>query len=279
MVTQFQHPAIGDDELGLRGRGALDICFRGEGGISRAYQSGCLRMRLARVNDGPFCHAILLNTAGGLCDGDRLDQRIAWADGASALVTTQAAEKAYRSPGEGACITTKLTVGAGARAEWLPQETILFNHARLRRSMEVHLATDASFLGCETVVMGRAAMGETVEQGLLDDRWRIWHGGRLIYADAQRLEGPIAALMARAPVADGAGATGFLLHASSQAASLLAPVRSAIEGARGLIAASHWGSMLTVRLLARDGAALHHDLSLALSALRGGRPNPRSWGC
>jgi urease accessory protein len=37
--------------------------------------------------------------------------------------------------------------------------------------------------------------------------------------------------------------------------------------------------MLVVRLLARDGALLRHDMLRALAALRGGLPLPRVWSC
>ena len=277
------HSVIGQDALNVRGCGALDIRFRplsdGHGPIDRAYQSGCLRMRLPRVKDGAFSNAVLLNTAGGLCDGDRLDQKLAWADGASALVTTQAAEKVYRATDQGARISTSIEVGDGARAEWLPQETILFDHARLCRQTDVRLSSNSNFLGCEAVVLGRTAMGERVEEGLLEDRWRIWREGRLIYADAQRLAGPIDANMARAPVGGGARAMALVIHASQAAGTLLAPARAAAESVHGLMAVSSWGPLLVVRLLAQDGAVLRHDLGVALRALRGGRPNPRIWGC
>jgi urease accessory protein len=267
----------------LRSNGRIDAAFRNREGrtaVVRAFQSGCLRVRVPRgePDDGGLC-AVVMNTAGGLAEGDRLEQSFAWGEGAVATVTTQAAEKIYRALAEGADVSTRLTVSRGANAEWLPQETILFDAARLRRDTQIVLAEDVTFLGVEAVVLGRAAMGETVRSGSLDDRLRIWRNGRLIYADALALDGDIAALMQRAGVADGARSFAVLVHASAAAAGLLAPVRAALGQARGMAAASCWNGLLAVRFLAPDGESLRHDLAVALATVRGGRPLPRVWCC
>ncbi|HEY0957998.1 MAG TPA: urease accessory protein UreD [Novosphingobium sp.] len=269
--------------LSLRSRGDLDLFFcnrEGRSRINRAYQSGCLRMRLPRTEAAAErpC-AVIINTAGGVAGGDRLDQRIAWGEGAIATVTTQAAEKVYRALAEGAEIATRLEVGAGADAEFIPQETILFDQSRLRRDTQVLLAGNVTFLGLEAVVLGRAAMGETMRRGMLRDRLRIWRGGRLIYADTLTLDGEIDALMRRAAIGDGARGMAVIVHASATAESLRDPVREALENASGLAAASCWNGLLAVRLLAPDGEILRHDIALALGALRQGLPLPRVWRC
>jgi urease accessory protein len=264
----------------LRSEGALDLSFHireNRTAIARSYQAGCLRMR--RVEDGATPCAVLINTAGGVAEGDSLDQRVAWEEGAAATVTTQAAEKIYRALSAGCDISTRLTVARGARAEWLPQETILFDAFRLRREAQIVLADDVTFLGVEALVLGRAAMGEAVTSGSLRDRMRIWRGGRLIYADTLALDGDIAALMDRAAIGGGARAMAVIVHASAEAAALRDPVREVLEGASGLAAASCWNGLLAVRLLAPDSEVLRRDVALALSVLRGGHPLPRAWRC
>ncbi|MET0180173.1 MAG: urease accessory protein UreD [Novosphingobium sp.] len=266
----------------LRSRGALDVAFRerdGRTSLGRAFQSGCLRVRLPRGDDGEPPCAVVMNTAGGVADGDRLEQRIVWGEGTAATVTTQAAEKVYRAVSRGAVVTTRLEIERGARAEWLPQELILFDSARLRRDAQILLADNVGFLGLEAVVLGRAASGETVRAGALHDRMRIWRDGKLIYADALALDGDIASLMSRAALGDGARGMAVIVHASDRAAAFLEPVREALRGARGLAAASSWNGLLAVRLLAPGGENLRHDIALALAALRGGRPLPRVWRC
>lgn len=264
----------------LRSQGVLDLSFQRDGAgtaIGRSYQQGCLRMR--RVADGERTCAVVLNTAGGVAEGDVLRQSIAWDEGAIATVTSQAAEKIYRAMSEGSSISTRLTVARGAHAEWLPQETILFDDFRLRREAQILLAEDVTFLGVEALVLGRAAMGETVRSGSLRDRLRIWRNGRLIYADTLALEGDIARLMDRSAVGNGARAMAVIVHASAGAEALRDPLREALADADGIAAASCWNGLLAVRLLAPDSEILRRDIALALSVLRHGRALPRVWRC
>lgn len=267
----------------LRSPGRIDLSFRVRDGrtvMHDSFQSGCMRVRLPRrehADDAPC--AVLINTAGGVADGDAITQRIRWGEDSVATVATQAAEKVYRAVAHGARISTALEVARGAHAEWLPQETILFDGARLDRDARIVLAEDVTFLGLEAVVLGRHAMGERVRRGHLRDRMRIWRNGRLIYADALVLDGEVQQLMQRAAIGGAAGAMAVLVHASDRAASFLEPVRDALAAARGHAAASTWNGLLAVRLLAADGETLRHDIAAALAVLREGRPLPRVWRC
>jgi urease accessory protein len=267
----------------LRSQGEIDASFRLRGeqiAVGRSYQAGCLRMRLPRTESSnePPC-AVLMNTSGGVAEGDRLDVQIEWSENTVATVTTQAAEKVYRALATGSRISNRLTIARGASAEWLPQETILFDACRLHRDAQIVLAEDVTFLGVEAVVLGRTAMGETVRSGHLRDRMRIWRNGRLIYADTLALDGEIDGLMRQAPIGDGAKAMAVIVHAAGMAKARLDPIRDVLKEARGLAAASSWNGLLAVRLLASDGEALRHDIGLALSALRDGKPLPRVWRC
>jgi urease accessory protein len=267
----------------LRSQGEIDLSFKRRGEITaaaRTRQAGCLRVRFPRPErpGEPPC-AILINTAGGVAEDDHLDFRLEWEDGTVATATTQAAEKIYRALTRPSQISTRLTVGEGASAEWLPQETILFNGARLQRETQVLLAGEASFLGLEAWVLGRRAMGETMRSGALRDRLRIWREGRLVYADVLMLDGDIDALIRRATVANGDSAMAVLVHASASAAALLDPVRAALDSVRGRAAASTWNGLLAVRFLAADGETLRHDIALALGVVRDGKPLPRVWRC
>ncbi|OCC22412.1 urease accessory protein [Croceicoccus estronivorus] len=266
----------------LRSKGAVDLSFHNRDGrlrIGRAYQSGCLRLRVPRPSGNEAPCAVLMNTAGGLAEGDRLDQRVTWDEDSFATVTTQAAEKVYRAVAQGSTIATHLEVARGARAEWLPQETILFDGCQLQREAQIVLAENVTFLGVEALVLGRQAMGETVRRGSLRDRMRIWRSGKLIYADTLALDGDIAALMQRAAIGGGAMAMAVLVHASDGASGLLEPVRDALQQARGKAAASSWNGLLAVRLLAPDCDTLRHDIATALAVLCEGRPLPRVWRC
>ncbi|MFX7793007.1 urease accessory protein UreD, partial [Acinetobacter baumannii] len=82
--------------------------------------------------------------------------------------------------GAAAQLNISLKVGAGAHLGWLPQETILFDRARVHRRCDIELDEAASLLLCEIVVFGRTAMGERMDQGEFVDRWRLRRGGRLV---------------------------------------------------------------------------------------------------
>ena len=266
----------------VRSRGEIDMSFARTGPattLSRSYQSGCLRLRMPRRMEGDRPCAVLINTSGGLAEGDRLSQRIAWDKDSRAIVTTQAAEKVYRALAGGCEIATRLEVGENADAEWLPQETILFHRARLRRDTQIGLGRNASFLGVEAIVLGRTAMNERMREGALSDSLRITREGRLIYADTLRLDGGVEQLMARRAIGNGGCAMAVILHVAAQAAALLEPLREVLAKAGGLVAASCWNGILAVRMLAPDGATLRRDLIAALAVLRGERPLPRVWSC
>jgi urease accessory protein len=266
----------------LRSQGELRLAFGRRDGrtvLKDSYQSGCLRARLPRRDEAGRPCAVLINTAGGLAEGDSVRQSVRWTRDTAATVTGQAAEKVYRALSHGCRIETELRVEQGADAEWLPQETILFDRARLARETRILLDADVTFLGLEAVVLGRTAMGERMAQGALSDRLRIYRNGRLIYADALALEGEVDALMRRSAIGGGARAMAVIVHASTRAAALLEPVREALARPSGRAAASAWNGLLAIRLLAPDGAALRADIVAALMALREGRPMPRVWRC
>ena len=155
---------------------------------------------------------------------------------------------------------------------WLPQETILFDRARLRRSIEVELADDASLLVAEATVFGRAAMGETVEEGTFTDRWRVRRNGRLLFAETLRLDGPIAQRFTRAAVAAGAGAIATVLAVPGDDGQVAAVRAQSFCGEVGI---SAWNGLAVARLCAKDGAGLRRDLSALLAALE--IALPRLW--
>jgi urease accessory protein len=260
-----------------RAQGCGRLAVTAEGGttrLARLYQDGCAKIRLPRDAAAQGLEAVLINTAGGLTGGDRLDWRIEVGAGAALTVATQACEKVYRARDGRAEVSTALTVGEGASLAWLPQETILFDGGALSRRLEADLAPGARLLTAEAAVLGRTAMGESVRQGALHDRWRIRREGRLVFADDLRLAGPVAALADLAPVLGGGRAFAALLLVAEDAARFLEPLRRAIGPAGG---ASAFDGKLFCRLVAADGLALRRTLLPALQVLRGGEPVPRVW--
>jgi urease accessory protein len=238
---------------------------------ARVQESGSLRVRCPGAPAREL-EAVLINTAGGVAGGDRFALDIAAGEGTRLVVTTAAAEKVYRTLGDDSTIAVKLDVAAGARLAWLPQETILFDRARLSRSIAVDLAPDAHIFLAEAIVFGRSGMGETVEEGALTDRWRVRRAGRLIYAETVRLDGAIAARLAEPAVAGGGVAIATVLIAPGDDATVTAVRDLKFEGEVG---ASAWNGIAVVRLCAADAAALRRDLVHVMTVARGSLP--RLW--
>jgi urease accessory protein len=240
---------------------------------SRVHEDGSLRVRFPNAAPATL-EAVIVNTGGGMTGGDRFAIEIALEAGASLVVGTAAAEKIYRSTGPDAEVTVKLDVAAGARLAWLPQETILFDRARLSRRIDVDLGPSASLLMAEAVVFGRAAMGEAMNHGFFADRWRLRREGRLVFADSARLDGAIADKLGQPAVAAGGIAIATVLIAPVDDAKLAA-VRALGDEFTGEVGISEWGGIAVARLCAKDGAALRHDLIALLAAL--GASVPRLW--
>jgi urease accessory protein len=151
--------------------------------ITELFQRSPIRVIFPRIGGAAVKEAVLINTAGGIAGGDRLEYNVTALADASITVTSQAAEKVYRALNEPARIVTKLKVDETSKLAWLPQETIVFNWAGLRRETEIELYSGAELLALEWLVLGRAAHGENIVGGHLRDSWRVKKDGRLIWAD------------------------------------------------------------------------------------------------
>jgi urease accessory protein len=249
---------------------------RAEGSVLlRTGARGLVRMREAHSAKARFPfggnEAILINTSGGIAGGDRFAYDIGVEAGSHLTVTTQAAERVYRTLGPPGEVNVKLNADAGASLFWLPQETILFDGASLSRHFEVDLAGGARFLAVESIILGRMAMGEQVRTAALRDRWRIRQAGRLILADDLTFDGPPPATFATLGEAT-AFATVLMVHPDAD--SLTTPVRAAV-GELG--SASAWSGKLVARLAAKDGFELRKALIPALTVLARPSPLPKVW--
>jgi urease accessory protein len=242
-----------------RTQGAALLTF-GAAGVRRWREEGAAKIRLPTRPLGAPAEAILINTAGGLTGGDSLGWTLE-ADDSALIVTTQAAEKTYRSVGGDAVVSAQLRATSGARLFWLPQETILFDGARLHRRIEADIDEGATLLALETVVFGREAMGESIADLYFHDRWRVRRDGRLIFADDIRIGGPLP--HTTATLGD-AGAIATLLLVSEDADAHLDELRS-LFGSDGAVSA--WDGKLVARMRARDGFDLRQRLIPALEKL------------
>lgn len=247
--------------------------------IAELYQEGCAKLRLPKTFDGTM-EAVLINSSGGVTGGDRLNWAFEAGEGTSLTLATQACEKIYKASAGTAEIETRLSVSAGARIDWLPQETILFDRASLSRVLEVDLASDAVLLAVEAVLLGRKAMGEAVHTGLFRDRWRVSSDGKLIHAENLTLADEIARLAARPAVLGGAAAFATLLFVAPDSEAMLSKLRAAL-------AAVAWAGVshnrvggrdkLVARVVAANGFELRKILVPLISHLRKDASVPKVW--
>lgn len=249
-----------------RSQGAIAL-RTGRHGLIRMREEGSAKVRFPQGGS----EAILINTGGGLAGGDNFTFDIGTEESAVLTVTTQAAERVYGSLGPTARIDIRLSAAPGSSLCWLPQESILYNGSAISRRITADLAGDARFLAVESVMLGRAAMGETVTEVHLADRWRIRRDGRLIFADDLVIEGMPPSSKA---TLGAARAFATVALAAADAEDRLEAVRQVIGDAGS---ASAWSGKLVARLAARDGFALRKALIPALAVLAGQVALPKVW--
>jgi len=251
-----------------RSDGGVELAFARAGRgtvLAGLYQRSPCRALFPRPPSDAAPLAVLVNTAGGLAGGDRVSVTVRVAKGAAATVTTQAAEKVYRSLGPDARVETSLAVAEDARLEWLPQESILFDGACLDRRMSASVAQGGRLLACETLVFGRAARGETMTRGRVSEAWRIEYGSRLVWVDRLGLSGGIAGRLDGTGFG-GARALATALYAGPEAGEFVPAARAAAEREGG--AASLVNGVLIARLLGAEPGRVRDGLARLVSALR-----------
>ncbi|WP_035691647.1 urease accessory protein UreD [Azospirillum halopraeferens] len=266
--------------------GTAEVAFaRDSGGRTRLahlYHHDPLRLLFPTPAAGDPPTAVVVTTSGGLVGGDRLDIVARAGEGAAALVTAQAAEKVYRSTGADVRMDVALEVADGGWLEWLPQETILFDRSRLRRTTAVAATGGGRLLAGELLVFGRIARGERFATGLARDAWEVRRDGRLVWADALHLDGDVAALLDHPAGFAGATAFGTIVYAAPDAPARLDTARALLDGTGGRAGATCLGEVLVVRLLNADARRLREDFGRFWAAFRAeaaGLPArlPRLW--
>lgn len=215
--------------------------------------------------------AVLLNIGGGLAGGDDFAFDVKVNAGAALTVTSQTAERVYRSLGASAEVNTTLSVAEGATLYWLPQETIFYDGGKLRRSLGAELAAGANLVVLEPAIFGRSISDEKITNIDFHDRWRIKLDGKLLFAEETQL-GP--ALPTTAAAMGEATAMATLLCVGEKFEALT-PHLISIFGAHG--AASFWNGKLVARLLAKDGYTLRKLLIKALGSFVEADNLPLNW--
>jgi len=245
--------------------------------LDKLYQHGSAKIRLPKTYGG-FAEAVLINTAGGLTGGDRIDWNINLNQNTQAVITTQACEKSYKASSDTAQVTTQISVGENATCHWLPQETILYEGSSLNRVFDVQLTQSAKLIAMEAVMLGREAMGETIQTCFFKDQWRIHRDGKIIFADDVKLDGDIANITSGAAQMHDHKTFATLVYCGPEDDEQLELIA---DGLRALLqgmpmAISAFKGKHVARFLAPDTYKLRASLMPLLKALSG-NDLPRVW--
>lgn len=267
-----------------RAAGAVRVAFARVGDGTRLaglHQRAPVRALFPRQAADEVPVAALVNVGGGLVAGDRAKVEVEVGVGAMACVTSAAAEKVYRSTGADTVIDNRLEVADGGWLEWCPQETILFDRARLRRSLRLELAGDGRAMLGEVLVLGRLASGERATRGLLFDRIEVRRHGATVWLDRLRLEGDFAPVLAAAAGLGGAAVVATFVHAGTGAADRLEFARTLQDG-QERAGCTVVNGVLVARWLGSDPLALRRAFALFWGGFRSavaGLPAamPRLW--
>jgi len=254
------------DEHLQRAKGVCRIVVSGseEGtGIVDAFQLSPLRVIFPTILGAGVKEAVLINTAGGIAGGDRLECSVTAMANASIAVTSQTAERVYRALDQPARILTKLKVSDGARLAWFPQETIIFNWARLERETEIEISSGTELLALEWLVFGRSAHGEQILGGQLSDRWLVKKDNRLIWADTFHVREEGYTQLKRKALLGNCKAIATLIYFGPELHKRLELLRDISASLDCLCAATSVGGLVIVRVAADSS----FNLKLALRAL------------
>jgi urease accessory protein len=246
-----------------RAEGSCRIVLGNSGKGTRivdVYERAPIRVLFPRMHGCVIEEAVLINTAGGVAGGDRFESSVTALANASIVVTSQAAEKVYRALKDPARIRTKLKVHEAAKLAWLPQETIVFNCARLIRETEIEFSSGAELIALEWLVLGRAAHGEQMTGGHITDSWYVKKDGRLIWADSFRIADETFPQLCRQALLSNYKAIGTLVYFGPDVDARLQFLRDIVPTIGCQCAATAVAGLIVVRFAAKAS----FDLRLAL---------------
>ncbi len=242
--------------------------------LEKLYQSGSLKLRFPLYPDKHF-EAVQINTAGGVTGGDKLFWKCELGEKTQATITTQAAEKIYRSlDGRPAEINISLNLRKNSTLFWLPQETIFFNRGALKRKITVEMEEGAALLLVEAFIFGRKLMGEKVVNGFIDDEWQVRLCDELVHFEAFKINGNILQQSTRPAIFNGNQAIASVLYIADDYQSKEEAAREIIGQSGG---ASAWNGKLLARIIEKDSYFLKKRLVPLVNLLTKGAGVPKFW--
>ena len=255
-------PVLRDADL-ERARGIGRVVFDGVGNgthTANLYEKFPTRIMFPQIAGDAAREAVLVNAAGGIAGGDRFELDIIALGDAHVAMTSQAAEKIYRALNEPARIDTRLKARDSAKLAWLPQETIVFDRARICRRIEIDLHWGAELVALEWLVLGRAARGEEITRGYIRDSWLVRRDGRLIWADSFLVTDSTFPHLSRKALLSDRKAIGTLIYFGPYPDRRLERLREVAQSQQCDCAVTTVSGLIVVRFAARTS----YDLKMAL---------------
>ena len=256
-----------------RARGVADLAFD-EQQIARMYQAGSSKILLPKTYT-PLKEAVLINTAGGITGGDKFEIKLNLAS-SKIVATTQTAERLYNSIGSTANINIHLTIDEGSTLHWLPQETIFFDGALIDRNIRVDMAATSDVVFLETIIFGRQAMGEIVQNGEFRDNWRFYRDGTLFHSEVVCLQSDIDQLLKECAGGNGATTLSTIIVAGKKTEYKKNKVMPLVNRFRSTFGISYWEDKLILRMLNSDPYILKKEINFLLQELLE-QPLPQVW--
>ncbi len=242
-----------DQKLNIHGQGEIGFVQKDETtSLNHLYHHDPVRFVFPNPLEGEVPQAVIVTTSGGLVGGDRISLDFSTDEGASAMLMAQAAEKVYRSAGRDCRVDVSVTAGPGAWAEYLPQETILFDGARLNRTTRIDAGEEARVLAGEIIVLGRRGSGEVFQEGYLRETWEVRRNGALIWADTLLLEDDISTVLGHPACLDRGAIVATAIYTGEISDDQLAAIRAEFTGAPFRFGVTMVNGILVVRFIGQD---------------------------
>ncbi len=177
----------------------LELTCRRDGArcLVHARHEGPLRVLKTLYPEGDgICHQVIVHPPGGIVGGDTLANTLALGEATHAVVTTPGATRFYRSAGAPASQQVQAWLAAGARLEWLPQETIAHSGCLAVNDARFTLDPGAEMIGWELLALGAPAADESFAAGRFEQHLElpgVWLERGVIHsADRRLLDSPLA---------------------------------------------------------------------------------------
>ena len=241
--------------------------------LSHLHQSGCLKALIPK-NYSTVPDVVLVNTSGGITGGDKLQIQAGVHQKAHVCITSQTAERVYKSSQGMGEIEVELNLSENSKLDWIPQETILFDKSAVQRSIKVNMSNNSYLFMVESIILGRKAMGENVTNNLFVDRWQILRDNKPTYLEALKLSN--ANELSGLATLGKNKALATLLYVAPDSEERLQQMRELLAKYDSLGAATAWDGKLIVRLIAESPQFLRSALIDIITQFRK-MSLPRVW--